>query len=71
MKVAPSPSEMTPKEKIIGIGNIKLGTSPIIENVALVDGTPTLIFCSSRAKQEKKNYTTEVITPLSQVTRLH
>ena len=38
MKVAPSPSEMTPKEKIIGIGNVKLGTSPLIENVVLVDG---------------------------------
>jgi len=33
MKVAPSPSEMTPKEKIIGIGNVKLGTSPLIENL--------------------------------------
>ena len=26
------------KGKIIGIGNIKLGTSPLIENVVLVDG---------------------------------
>ena len=26
------------KGKIIGIGNVKLGTSPIIENVVLVDG---------------------------------
>jgi len=33
--------------------------------------TPALIFCSSRTKQEKKNYTTYVIAPLSQVTRLH
>ena len=26
------------KEKIISIGNIKLGSSPMIENVTLVDG---------------------------------
>ena len=26
------------KEKIVGIGNIKLGLSPMIENVTLVDG---------------------------------
>ena len=26
------------KRKIVGIGNIKLGSSPMIENVALVDG---------------------------------
>ena len=26
------------KGKIIGIGNVKFGTSPLIENVALVDG---------------------------------
>ena len=26
------------KGKIIGIGNVKLGTSPLIENVVLVDG---------------------------------
>ena len=26
------------KGKIIGIGNIKIGTSPLIENVVLVDG---------------------------------
>jgi len=25
------------KDKIIGIGNVKLGTSPLIENVVLVD----------------------------------
>ena len=25
------------KEKIIGIGNVKFGTSPLIENVVLVD----------------------------------
>jgi len=30
--------------------------------------TPTLIFYSSRVKQEKENYTTNVITLLSQVT---
>ena len=29
--------------------------------------TPTLIFCSFRAKQKTK----KIITPLSQVTRLH
>ena len=34
-------------------------------------GTPTLIFYSSRAKQEKKSYTINVITPLSQLTRIH
>ena len=32
-----------------------------------INHTPTLIFCSSRAKQKIK----EIITPLSQVTRLH
>ena len=26
------------KEKIIGIGNIKIGSSPLIENIVLVDG---------------------------------
>ena len=26
------------KEKIIGIGNIKIGSSPLIENIILVDG---------------------------------
>jgi len=26
------------KGKIVGIGNIKIGSSPMIENVALVDG---------------------------------
>ena len=35
MKVAPSPSETI--GKIIGIGNIKIGSSPLIENVVLVD----------------------------------
>jgi len=37
MKVAPSSSEMIPKEKL-SIGNIKIGSSPLIKNVVLVDG---------------------------------
>ena len=38
MKVAPSPSEMIPKEIIIDIGNIKIGSSTLIKNMVLVDG---------------------------------
>ena len=38
MKVVPSPSELILKKKIIGIGNIKIDSSPLIENVVLVDG---------------------------------
>ena len=37
MKVAPSPSEIDSKANIIGIGNIKIGSSLLIENVILVD----------------------------------
>ena len=38
MKVAPSPSEMIPKEKNISIDNIKIGSSLLIETIVLVDG---------------------------------
>ena len=36
--MAPSPLEMIPKEKIISIGNFKVGKSLLVENIALVDG---------------------------------
>ena len=36
MKVAPSPFEDESKGKIIGIGNIKIDPSALIENVVLI-----------------------------------
>jgi len=38
MKVAPSPSEMIQRAKIIGTRNIKIDSSPVTENVVLVEG---------------------------------
>jgi len=38
MKVAPSSFEDESKGKIIGIGNIKIGPSALIENVVLIKG---------------------------------
>ena len=44
------------KGKIIGIGNIKIGSSPLIENVALVEGLKHNLSSISQLCDKVKSY---------------